>query len=291
MINAALILEGGSLRSVYTAGVLDVMMENGLEFAYVIGTSSGALCAGNYIAKEIGRSARINIMHSNDRNYFGFGRYFKTGSIFNYDYLYNEPINRLYPYAEDRFLASKQRFVITATNCNTGEAEYFEKHTYDEMTNALTASSSIPLLTKIAYVDGIPCLDGSGAAPIGLHKAIADENEKIIIVLTRDLDYKKDDVKAIVRFFLKRKYKRYPQLVERLLSQPQLYNKLIEEIRELEKQKKVFIVRPSKPLKIRQTERDARTLFEGYLRGRDNMLSLLPDLKNYLEEKTKLECL
>ena len=146
MINAALVLEGGSLRSVYTAGVLDVMMENNMEFAYVIGTSAGALCGGNYIAKEIGRSARINIMHSNDANYYGFSRFLRTGSIFNYDYLYNEPINRLYPYAEDRFLESKQRFVITATNCETGEAVYFEKHTYDDMTAALTASCSIPLL-------------------------------------------------------------------------------------------------------------------------------------------------
>jgi len=283
MIHGALVIEGGAMRSLYAAGILDVLLENKMEFSYVIGSSAGTLVAANYIAKHIGRSLRINVLHANDPNYFGLRHYIKSkGNIFNFSYLYQAPINDLYPYNTDALNNSKQRFIITATNCETGFPVYFEKRTYDEITKALTASCSLPLITKIVDIDGCKCLDGGIATPVAIHKAIEDGNQKIVVILTRDSEYKKNELSPFVKAISKVMYKQYPALLKSLFEMPRYYNKLKDEIISLEKDGKIFVVRPKKPLAISRTERDARKLLSAYFLGRDDMYDSMDKMMAYI---------
>lgn len=126
MIKSALVLEGGALRSVYAAGVLDVFMENNIRFEYVLGVSAGALNAGNYISNQIGRSARVNIDYVNDPRYIGIKHWIREGSIFNFDFLFGAPTEEWMPYDEKTFMQTKQRYIIGATNCLTGKQDFLK---------------------------------------------------------------------------------------------------------------------------------------------------------------------
>jgi predicted patatin/cPLA2 family phospholipase len=282
MINAALVLEGGGLRSLYTSGVLDVFMENGLEFACVIGVSAGALNAGNYIAKHIGRSARINILHSNDSNYFGVRQFLLRGSVFNFDYLFFTPIKDLYPYDENKLINSRQRFLIGATDCSTGKAVYFEKHTYTDMVHALQASSSIPLVSKPVNIDGLTCLDGAISDPIGVDKAFSQGFDKVVVILTNHYEYRNVKPSGLNKFLYGITYRKYPELTAALDNYYILYNSLVEEINKMEKEGKIFVIRPSQEIKIKSIERDARKLTGLYFLGRDNTRMLLPEMLEYI---------
>ena len=282
IVNAALVLEGGGLRSLYSSGVLDVFMENGLEFSCVIGVSAGALNGANYIAKHIGRSARINILHSNDTNYFGIKQFLLKGSVFNFDYLFYTPIKDLYPYAEDVFMNSKQRFLIGATNCETGKAVYFERHTYADLVHTLQASSSIPLVSKPVNIDGLTYLDGAIADPIGVGKAFSEGFDKVVVILTSHLEYREKKPSNLVRFLYKTVYRKHPELITALDNYHLLYNSLIEEINKMENENKIFVIRPSHEIKIKNLERDARKLTDLYFLGRDDARMLLPKIFEYI---------
>jgi predicted patatin/cPLA2 family phospholipase len=282
MIKAALVLQGGTFRSLYTAGVLDVFMENKVEFACVIGVSAGALCGANYIANHIGNSAKINIFHSNDSDFCGMKQFLFKGSIINFDYLFYKPIKELYPYNEERFMNSEKKFLIGATDCATGKAVYFEKHNYSELVVALQASSSMPLLCKPVNIDGMLCLDGGIADPIGLYKAFSEGFDKIVLVLTRHAQYRTPPPSRLNELFFKIYDKKYPKLMATLRDRPQQYNRLIKEIEEMENEDKIIVIRPSYEVKIKKIERDARKLTHLYLLGRDDAREMLPKINAYI---------
>jgi predicted patatin/cPLA2 family phospholipase len=283
VINAALVLEGGSLRSLYTSGVLDVFMENGLEFSCVIGVSAGALNAGNYIAKHIGRSARINILHSNDSNYFGVRQFLFKGSVFNFNYLFYTPMKDLYPYDENKLINSKQRLIIGATDCRTGKPVYFEKHTYSDLVHALQASSSIPLVSKPVDIDGLTCLDGGISDPISLDKAFSEGFDKVVVVLTRYPENKKEKPSRFTKFLYRITYRKYPELIATLDNNFDQYNSLIEKINKMEKEGRIFVIRPSQEFKIKSIERDARKLTGLYFLGMTDAVELIAKMKEYLK--------
>jgi predicted patatin/cPLA2 family phospholipase len=283
MIKAALVLQGGSLRTVYTSGVLDVFMENGIEFECVIGISAGALIGANYIAKHIGNSARINIMHSNDSNFYGIKQYLLKGSIFNFDYLFYSPIKELYPYDEKALENTKQRFIIGATNCASGQIEYFEKYNYKDMVKALQASCTIPLLCKPVNLEGNLYIDGGVAEPFGLHKAFSEGYDKVVVILTRDKDYIRKKNSLLNKFFINWYKKRYPELMNKISFLPEDYNSLMKSINQMEKDQKIFIIRPDKEIKISKIERNARKLVKLYLDGRDSARKSLPKMFEYLK--------
>jgi len=284
MIKAALVLEGGSLRSLYTSGVLDVFMENEVEFECVIGVSAGALNAANYITKHINRSAKINILHSNDPNYYGFKQLVFKRRAFNFNYLFYKPIKDLYPFNEEILITNKQKFLICATDCNTGKAVYFQKSNYKELVNALQASSSMPLLSKPVNVDGITCLDGAITDPIGVYKALSEGYDKVVLVLTRDLEYGGKKISNILNLLINIIYKKYPELIKALKNVPIKYFSIIEYINKMEKEKKVFVIRPDREIIIGKMEKNARKLINLYFQGRDDARGLLQKMYEYLEK-------
>lgn len=279
---SALVLEGGALRSVYAAGVLDVFMENKVDFEYVLGVSAGALNAGNYISGQIGRSARVNIDYVNDRRYIGLWHLIKEGSIFNFDFLFGEPTKEWMPYNEKAFMDSRQRYIIGATNCITGKQEFFERHTYKGLVEVLTASSTLPILSKLAYIDDVPYIDGGVSNAIPFRKAQKDGYEKIVIILTRPKGYHSKRNTGLNQLF-KVYYRKYPNLVKKLCTMSDRYNVLLNQINKLEKKGGIFVIQPNTELKVKRVERNQDKLRLLYLEGKEDARALLPKMLEYLE--------
>lgn len=285
MINAALVLEGGSLRSLYTAGVLDVFIENKIEFSCVIGVSAGALTAANYITKQKYRSAKINILHSNNPHYYGMYQLFTKGNAFNFEYLFHNPINNIYPYDIKALYETKQRFLIGATDCETGKPVYFEnKSNYESMIQYLRASSSIPLLADMVKINDRQYLDGGIADPIGITKAIEEKYNKIVVILTRDLNFSRTK-EAYVDFLLKFKYKKYPNLLKTLNEMDSKYNHLKGVVEGMERKGDIFVIRPQKEVKIRRMEKRSLKLIDLYFQGIEDAGSRLEELYSYLNRE------
>ena len=280
---AALILEGGSLRSLYTSGVLDVFMENGIQFELIVAVSAGALNAGNYVANLIGRSAKINILHSNDSNYYGYKQLFFHKRAFNFEYLFYSPINDLYPYDEETLKNSKQRLLIAATNIETGKVEYFVRNTYSELVNVLQASSSIPLLSQPVNIEGHLYLDGAIDDPIGLNKAISEGYEKIVLILVNQAEHRLPPLSLFERIAIKLHNRKYPKLMETLRNRYLKYNSLIDKINIMEHENQIFVIRPNYEFEIKTMEKDARKLTKLYFQGRDDARELLLKMIEYIE--------
>lgn len=284
MINGALVLEGGALRSVYSAGVLDVFLEKDLKFEYVLGISAGALTAGNYISGQIGRTAQININYADDPRYIGIRQFIRHGNFFNLNFLFDKPVGEWDAYDENAFMHTKQRFVVGATNCLTGRQDFFEKYTYRELVKGLAASSTLPLLSKITYIDDVPYIDGGVSNAIPFEKAMKEGYKKIVIILTRPDGYIDCDNKILDQAF-RVHYRKYPNLVKKLCTMSQRYNYLLRQIRKLEREKKVFVIRPTTSLHVKRVERNKDKLRLLYLEGKEDARNKMTDMMKYLEAK------
>jgi predicted patatin/cPLA2 family phospholipase len=270
----------------FTSGVLDVFMEINLEFELIISVSAGAMNAANFIAGHVGRSARINIIHSNDTNFFGLRKLLFTGNAFNFDYLFHDPINTLYPYNEYALMNSRQRLLIAATDLETGKAVYFEENEYNEMIEVLRASSSMPLWCRPVNIDGRYYLDGAVGDAIGVHKAISEGFDKIVVVVTRDSSFIRPSTSKFIQFVNNLLYKkRYPEFTRVLNRWADDYNILTNEIKEMEKDGRVFVIRPSRIFNIKNLERDARKLVDIYFLGRDDGHDALTGMLEYLNKE------
>lgn len=285
MINAALVLEGGSLRSLYTAGVLDTFLEHKIEFSCVIAVSAGALTAANYISSQKMRTAKINILHSGNPNYYGLKQLILKRSAFNLDYVFDKPINELYPYDEKKFEQSSQNFFVATTDCNLGKVKYFNANQkYNEMIEYLRASSSLPLLSPMVHIDGGIYLDGGIVAPIGIEKAFQEKYDKIVVVSTREINYIKHPKSLAIRTMFEIRYKKYPYLLEALHKMPDTYNNLRIKIDKLRISNKIFVIQPKNMLKIRTVEKDARKLAQLYFQGINDAEMELEAMFSYLRK-------
>ncbi len=279
----ALILEGGALRSFFTCGVLDVFMENDIYFPCVCGVSAGALTAVSYLSKQIGRTAKVNLDYVNDKRFMSFHSFIKNKMYFNFDFLFGEITHELVPLDYDTFYDSEQEFVTFTTNCETGESIAHSNRTSDDILHSCKASASMPILSKMFTIGNSEHLDGGITAPIPYQWAIDNGFEKIVVVLTRDIDYRKKPLSSAIKKLQNYKYKQYPKLIGRLNSQPQLYNETVEKIIELEQHNKIFVIRPNEPVKVKRTEKDTKKLRELYDIGKSVTQSRLNEMLKYLE--------
>lgn len=238
MIEGALVLEGGALRGVYTSGVLDVFIKNNIEFECVVGVSAGALNAMNYVTKQYGRSARINLEYHNDPNYIGSKALVKNKGIIGFDYLFGEISKNKIPFDFEKFKNTKQRFVAVATECENAVPTFFEKTNCDDLFKAVQASSSMPLASKMVEINGKHYLDGAVTVSVPVEWAIEQGYKKIVVVLTRDKNYRKPLVSNKMKHLYKLAYHKYPQLLTKLYTMPERYNELQKKIANLEKSRK-----------------------------------------------------
>ena len=243
-----LVLEGGGMRCVYTCGVLEFFMDQNFYPPYVIGVSAGASNSASYIAKQKGRNLRLNLNYLKDPRYMGLKNLITKGEYFGMDFLFDDLPNRLEPMDFDTYNKSDMTYKAVATDCHTGKPVYFEKKDFGPRFEVLRASVSLPMLSPMIHYKGYSLLDGGVADPIPVRKAFEDGNEKIIVVLTRNADYRKKPT----RFsgLIKLRYAKYPNLVKALQMRAKKYNDTLDAFEDVEKRGKALIIRPSKPLVV-----------------------------------------
>jgi predicted patatin/cPLA2 family phospholipase len=282
--STALILEGGSLRCLFTAGVLDTFIANGIEFPCVGGVSAGSLSGLNYVSKQMGRTAKVNIDYVKDKRYLGIRSLIRNRSIFNFDFLFDEIGKELLPFDEEAFYNSPQRYVAFATDCKTGKLVGFEKGKTNDLMMGCRSSCSLPLLSPIVQIEGMKCLDGGIANPIPVDWAINEGYEKIVVVLTRQEGYRKQPVsKPMIRAY-ERMYKEYPRLIKKLKQIPSHYNEIQENIAKLEKEGRIFVIRPEEPVLVSRVEKDVKKLRDLYEIGKTIANKRMEDMLAYLDE-------
>lgn len=283
MIKAALVLEGGALRGMYTSGVLDTFLKNNMEFECVAGVSAGALNAMSYISKQPGRSAKINLEYCDDPRYIGRKAFIKNKGIIGYDYLFGDISENKVPFDYKSFENTNQRFIIVTTNCEKAETEYLEKSDCNDLFKAAQASSSMPLASAMVEINNNHYLDGAVTTSIPVKWALEQGYEKVVVVLTRDKTYRKPILSNKMKKLHKLAYHKYPKLIEKLNTMPERYNKLQEELIDLEKEGKIFIIRPEKEVTVSRLEKDKEKLENLYKEGIAEAEKNLDALKEYLE--------
>lgn len=275
-----LVLEGGGFRGMYTCGVIDVFMENGICFDEVVGVSAGAVFGCNIKSKQIGRALRYNKRFCQDSRYSGLKSFIKTGDLYNKEFAYGIVPTILDPFDTKTFRENPLKFTVVCTDIHTGNPVYHEIQNGDATDiEWIRASASIPIVSKPVKLDGYELLDGGVSDSIPVNWML-ERSDKTVIVLTRDKSYHKEPMKYI--HLLKKAFKEYPNLQKALENRYIVYNKTLDEIEQLEREGKVFVIRPSKPIACAMIEKDPNHLQEIYDIGRRDALHYLEDLKKYL---------
>ena len=260
-----LVLEGGGMRGVFTAGVLDWLMDNGMYFPYSIGVSAGACNGLSYVSRQRGRAKTCNIDLLDKYHYIGVKYFFTKRSIMDFDLIFDEFPTRIIPYDYKTYFTSPARFVMVTSNCRTGEANYFEeKKDPVRLLNICRASCSLPFVCPITHVDGEPMLDGGICDAIPIRKAIADGFSRNVVVLTRNKGYRKDESKKSIPWFM---YRRYPAMRKSLKTKNKHYNETLDYVERLEEEGKVIVIRPENVLEVDRIERDVEKLTDLYNQG------------------------
>ena len=275
-----IVVEGGAFRGLYNQGVLDALMENNINFACTIGTSAGALAGFNYVAGQIGRSARANLTYRHYTDYVGRGALAHAYSPIRLDFLFND-YNAIEPFDEKTFFSPERRFVAVATDCTTGKTAYFEKGKCRDIFSAIKASASMPYISPMIDVDGRPCLDGGCSCRIPYRWALHEGFEKIVVVRTREPEFRK---KVSRRRHRLQAYKRYPEFARTLANSSRGYNHQCEEILKLEEQGRIFVLAPSQKVTVGRLESNMNKLGDLYWLGYKDTLNRLASLRNYLSE-------
>ncbi|MBE6053096.1 MAG: patatin family protein [Clostridium sartagoforme] len=281
MNNTSLILEGGGMRGIYSAGVLDLLLDKDIAINYCVGVSAGACNCVSYISKQKKRNYRVNMNYVNDKRYLSFSNLVRTGSAFGMNMLFDIIPNELEPFDYEAFRNSGTKFFVGATNCDTGLPEFYNiKDFNEEGYTPLKASISLPLVAKVINYENKNLMDGGIAAPIPIQKAIEDGIEKHVVILTQHKGYRKSKTKLMP--IIKRKYKNYKGLIDAMENRYKIYNETLDMLDKLEEEGKCFIIRPSVPLEVSRFEKDKNKLGDIYNRGYEDAKSLLDDLIKFL---------
>lgn len=261
----ALVLEGGGFRGVFTCGVLDNFMQRNLTFPFTVGVSAGACNGLSYMSKQEGRAKRSNIDLMEEYDYVGLKYLLQQRCIMDFKLLFEKFPQQICPYDYETYFANSDRFVMVTTNCLTGEANYFEeKKNPERVIDIVRASSSLPFVAPIAYVDGIPMLDGGIADSLPIEYAQKQGYKKQVVVLTRNKGYRKKETNPIL---LKPFYRKYPNLQQAIINRNKIYNKTMEKIERLEDEGKILVIRPINPIKVGRIEKNITRLIELYDEG------------------------
>ncbi|MGC6247062.1 patatin-like phospholipase family protein [Bisgaard Taxon 45] len=278
-MKVGLVLEGGAMRAMFTAGVLDVFLDQHIHIDGIVAVSAGVLFGVNFPSKQRGRAIRYNKKYLNDKRYMGLHSLLTTGNIVNKDFAFYEVPFTLDPFDIDTFMSSNIDFYATLTNVHTGEAEYFKLGNAFEEMEVLRATSAMPFVSNMVEINGQYYLDGGIADSIPLKKCQASGYDKIIVVLTRPLEYRK---KPTPSWIFNAFYRKYPKLVEKLAQRYQNYNDTVEEIIKLNKNKEIFVIRPSQTLPIKRIEKNVEKVQAMYDLGVEDAKKEMTALKEFL---------
>ena len=263
--NMALVLEGGGLRGVFTCGVLDCFMDKGVCFPFTVGVSAGACNGLSYMSGQRGRARSSNIDLMDKYHYVGFRYLLTQGCIMDFKLLFEDFPEKIIPYDYDAYFSNPDRFVMVTTNCLTGKAEYFEERKSSaRVMDIVRASSSLPFVSPITYVDGVPMLDGGIVDSIPVQYAMDQGYEKLVVVLTRNRGYRKKNGSMPLA---KAMYRKYPMLQKALSQRNAVYNRTMDLIEKLEDEGRIIVIRPVKPVQVGRMEKDTAKLAALYDEG------------------------
>lgn len=281
-MKVGLVLEGGAMRGMYTAGVLDTFLDNNIEIDGIIGVSAGVLFGVNYLSKQRGRVIRYNKRFINDKRYMGFWSLLTTGNIINKEFSFYEVPKKLDVFDNDTFVKSKTDFWATVTNIETGEAEYIKLDDLFAQMEVLRATSAMPYVSKIVELESGKYLDGGISDSIPVDKCKELGYDKIIVVLTRPLDYRKKKPKEVIAKIF---YRRYPKFAKTVNNRYKMYNETVEKIIDMENKKEIFVIRPSRLVNVKRIEKNPEKLQEMYELGLEDSKNSLEKLKEYINAK------
>lgn len=263
--NTGLVLEGGGMRGVFTSGVLDAFMKHGVYFRYVFAVSAGACNGMSYISRQPRRARLSNIDFLTQYGYIGWRHLLRQGCIFDQELLYDKFPNEYIPFDFDSFFQRSATFEMVTTNCLTGQAEYLtESKDRQRSLDIVRASSSLPYVSKIVMVDGIPMLDGGIVDSIPVMRAIETGHPQNVVILTRNKGYRSKERDRKIPPFV---YKKYPRLRVALSRRVAAYNEQLELVERLEELGKVVCIRPQRPMEVGRMEKDIGRLERLYQEG------------------------
>lgn len=282
-LKTGLVMEGGAMRGMFTAGVLDVMMENGIEFDGAMGVSAGAVFGCNFKSGQIGRSIRYNLRFCDDPRYCSLESLIKTGDLYGVQFCYDEIPNKLDPFDSEAFKANPMPFYAVCTNVETGKAIHKRLDNGDAKDmEYFRASASMPIVSRIVEVDGYKLLDGGITDSIPLKSMERRGYPRNVVILTQPAEYvkKKSSMVPLVRATMRQ----YPYVAKAMAVRHIRYNKQAEYVREQELAGNAFVIRPPYDLGISRTENDPAELRRVYDLGRSEMEYRLKALKEFLAE-------
>lgn len=277
------VLEGGALRGLYTAGVLDALYENKIDIDCIIGVSAGALFGVNYFSNQPKRVLRYNKRFCNDKRYISIRSLILTGNVVNKNFAYYKVTKELDPFDQDAFVKTGKPFYAVATNMETGKAEYILLEKPIDQLEELRATSAMPLLSRIVKIGDKKYLDGAVADSIPIKKAEEMGYDKIVVVLTQPEGFVKQELNDKQLNKIKKKYKKYPNFIETSINRPKEYNKTLNYISKKEKSKDIFVFKPNKSIDINPIKKTPEQLDEIYNLGYEDGINRLKELKDYLK--------
>lgn len=288
MEKIGLVLEGGGMKGVYTAGVLEYFMEKDIYFPYVIGVSAGAGAGASYLARQKGRNKKVNIEFIKDPRFLSWGNFYRRKELFGMDFIFDEIPNKLVPFDFGSFLNGEEKFVVGTTDSVTGEAVYYNKEEDgEEMLRIIRASSSLPLVAPTVYYKNRMLLDGGIADPIPIKKAEEDGFKKNVVIMTKPKGFfrKPSKFPRIFRMF----YRRYPAIGSILSERWKTYNDTLAYIAKEQKSGMAFVIQPSIDIGISRMERNKDKLLRLYELGYKDAERMEEELKKFLNLSEKLQ--
>ena len=280
-IKLGIVLEGGAMRGMYTAGILDTFIDFGLKPDMFVGVSAGALFGVNFLSGQKGRAIRYNCKYNKDRNYLGLRPLLKEGNIISTEYAYYRVPHELDPFDDEAYKNNPAKFYAVITNMETAKPEYVHITSVFEQMDVLRASGSMPAVSKQVVLDGKEYLDGAIGDNIPFNWMLNQDVDKVIVILTRDMSYRK---KPMLKLFVNKYKKKYPLFAKAMANRHNLYNSQIEELKKLEEEGKVFVIRPSREIKISRTERNEKKLRDVYALGIEDAKNTYDALMEYLNK-------
>ena len=282
-MKVGLVLEGGGMRGMFTCGVLDTLMDENIDVDLIIGTSAGALFGINYFSEQKERAIRYNMKYAKDIRYMSRTSYLLTGNLVNKNFAFYKITTKKDPFDNDTFMKNKKDFYAVATDIDTGKPEYLKITNPVKELEKLRASSALPLASKVVEIDNKKYLDGGISDAIPLDKALDFGLDKIIVVLTRPKGYRKKPLSDKSLSKINKKFKDYPKLLNTMKNTYKIYNSILDKIDSLEKDQKIFVIRPDKNININIVKKDKKLLVDAYNLGVKNTNEVLNDLKDYLK--------
>ena len=277
MYQAGLVLEGGGMKGIYTAGVLEFFLDKDIEFSSCYGVSAGACHLCSFLSKQKKRAYRVAVNYLDNKKYCGAFSLLTTGDLFGVDMCYDLIPNYLDPYDFETFGKYEGKAYAVVTNIRTGEAEYIQLKDMHEDIQAVRASSSMPLVSRKVKMGGEYYLDGGIADSIPIARSIADGNEKNVVIMTKEIGFTRKPESNLA--ILKVRYAKYPKVYERMKERDKQYNHTLDYLDEMEKEGKAFIIRPKRKSEVGRVEKDRNKLDalfeEGYRDAEECYVELL----------------